>query len=299
MNSEKNVQNSLKYQYRFDSNYSGVMKDANGNYALAVDMPDDTSPVLLPVGYLQIDLLNPASVNKVLNHPNLSAEIKESVHNMAQSAEPCDKCDNCNIVSIFSPDLLAQTRSTTTSYYTYDGTRMKVDRIERDSHTEYGTITSSKGEEFMSLLNGISDVTLAVAGCFSLPISIFGAGVTVFNAIADHSSINTVSSVNSSQVQVRVLFHGITQYTYAYIEDWRIGCVSHLAEVQKTQFDYILYDGDNRKCTNNFSVLVDRTVKTESYDNHWAIARNNYHSPQVDNPIVYTIGSLEFILRVS
>lgn len=296
---EKTIQENLKHQFRYDSNYEGVMEDANGNYALVVEVPDQPSSVLLPAGYLQVDLLDPASVDEVLNHPNLSAEIKAAISDMSQAAKPCVDCDTCNLVSIFSPDLLPETRSLTTSYYTYDGTRMKVDQIQRDAHTEYADIVVNRGSTFTNTANAIYNIGLGVAGIFSTTVSVFGIGQTLFDALVNNSTVNVVSTVTNSQVQARVLFNGIARFTYAYIEDWRIGCVSHSANVQEVQIDYILYRNDERKFVGNFRKDVNRTIETESYANHWAVARNNYHSPKVDDYITVTMGSKVFQLNVS
>lgn len=296
---ENEMQRTLKQQYCIASEHEGVFEDDEGNYALAVEVPNRTAPILMPVGYLQVDLLDQTSVDMVLNHTSLSESIKNSIRDMSRTAKPCYDCDKCNLVSIFSPDLLPETRSTTTSYYVYDGTRMKVDQIERDSHTEYGAFISGKGEEFSSKLEGITGVLLGVGGIFSTHVSIFGVGLTLFDAIASCSGINGYGTINSSEVKSRVFFHGISRYTYAYIEDWRIGCVSHSADIDAVEINYVLYDGDNFEKKGTRDILVNELIETESFNNHWAVARNNYQDPKIDGSPMLKVGDAEFYLVVA
>lgn len=300
MDSNLQIQNALRAQYRFESSFDHVLEDEDGNYALTVEVPNSASPVLQPVGYLQVDLLDPTSVNYVLNHPNLSDEIKDTICSMAQAAEPCSECDTCNLVSIFTPDLLPQTRSTEIYYDTYNGTRMKVEEIQSDAHTDWANILRDEGADFMAEAEAIVSIYFTIAGLIWQPIGVFGAGLSILDALLSTADIDAVGSNSVSTVDVRVFFHGTTRFTSAYIEDWRIGCVSYSAYVEKLKVDYVLYDEDgNRKEDDDYEIDVSTNLETPHFGNHIETAYYNYHSPVSDDYIRLKIGTKEYVLNVA
>lgn len=292
---EVQIQSALAAEYQFSTEFNDIMQNSNGDYAFITQSQDDNTPILLPTGYVQVDLLDSDSVNAILENPNLSETIKDEISHMAVDAHPCSECDTCNLVSIFSPDLLPQTRSMDTSYHTYDGVQMKLEEISRDAHVGYESIGG--GKKASTVWDGITNVLMGVAGVFSKTVSIFGVGYSLLDAIASESGATDVYPTASNDVQAKVRFSGVTRYTYAFIEDWRLGCVSRYAYVNDIAFDYDFYENSVRNLSGNFTYLVNNFIETESYKDHWAVARNNYQYVKVDDFITLKLGSKTFYLK--
>lgn len=80
---------------------------------------------------------------------------------------------------------------------------MKVDQIQRDDHTNYADIVSGAGNRFVSTANVIYNIGMGIGGMVNAYVSIFGVGMTLLDAVFNHSNVNSVSAVSNSQIQAR------------------------------------------------------------------------------------------------
>lgn len=290
---EKRSQRALAEEYCFQSKYNAVMENAAGDYALLVE-EEGEEPVLLPVGCIQVDLLDSDAVNEVLERTNLSEETKNAVEKMASKAEPCSECDTCNLISVFSPDLLPKSRGISTSYYTYKGMQMKVEQITKADHAGFASIGG--GTQASTIWKGITNAILSAAGIVSTKVSIFGTGLTLLDAVRSASNCNNVYPAGGNDVQAKVRYTGTTRYTYANVQDWMLGCVSHSVLVEEIEFSYDVYENMERALKGDFICNVNRTVQSESYSNHWEVGYYNYNFAKVDGEIELKLGSKTFWL---
>lgn len=290
---EAQVQRALSEEYCIASKYDSVMENADGDYALLIEV-EGSDPALLPVGCVQVNLLDTEAVNEVLESTALSKETKNAIAQMASEAEPCSQCDDCNLITVFSPDLLPQTRGISTSYYTYHGTQMKLEQIDKADHAGYASLGG--GKDAAKIWKGITNAVISAVGLVSTPVAVFGAGLSLLDAIRTVSNCNNVYPAGGNDVQAKVRYTGTTRYTYAKMQDWLLGCVSRRVLIEEIAFSYDVYEDMTRVRSGDFVREVNRAVQTESYSDHWAIAYANHTFAKVDTEINLKLGSKTFVL---
>lgn len=290
---EAQVQRALAEEYCITSKYDSVMENTNGDYALLIEV-EGSDPALMPVGCVQVDLLDAEAVNEVLKSTDLSKETKSAIEQMASEAEPCSQCDDCNLITVFSPDLLPQTRGISTSYYTYHGTQMKLEQIDKADHAGFASIGGGTNAE--AVWKSITNAVISVVGLASTPVAVFGAGLSLLDALYTISNCNNIYPAGGNDVQAKVRYTGTTRYTYAKMQDWLLGCVSRRVLIENIAFSYDFYEDMTRVRSGDFVREVNRAFQTESYSDHWAIAYANHTFAKVDAEIRMDLGSKTFVL---
>lgn len=300
------VQSKYAEQYTIKTDVEDIVQDVNGNYAMVTTGIGGRSQTFVPVGRQDILLTSEESIDALRDLEGVEEETKNTVIQMAQDIQANKRCgcDECSTVSVYSPDLLlaAQTRGTSISYDEYNGHRMKVEIVSAAGHAGFASI--AKGMSFENTTKTITGFVIDKALSYTGKVlsTIFGAGLSLFDAILSDAKASNVYGSSQNDVQLQILYDSMVKHTYAErtpnAGDWAVGCVSFASTIEECFFRYNFYENYERTLTGNFTILMDTTIYSENYrrENNLRTAWLNIGHPFNDSTISVKIGGKWFHL---
>ena len=207
--------------------FSGVKQSADGYYAMEVDT--NFNKAYVPVGRLDIQLSDAASVNAALARNDIPLEIKSTLQKMHEQAV---KTGTTNAVStLFSSTLLA--RDTTSTYYTYNGHQMRSDKM-----FSYGLNTNwndiEEGVDTEDVAAFVVSVSITAASVASKFVSVLSTGYAVIEAFLDEFGSDFITGSTSDFLAMRLIYDDVKQWTYGKVGDeWSLGLCSQQIRVTR------------------------------------------------------------------
>lgn len=268
------------------------MRSEDGYYAEEINIDGDD--VWLPVGRLDIDLLDLDALEDTLRKNDIPVEVRTEL--LSASKIAMVRGSKSAKASFFSPDLVVNTNSsgsTTTTYYTYSGHKMKSVRVYY-SGISTGWEYISTGVKTKDIADDIASFILSAVGINFKTISIIATGITLFQAfLNDHGSI--AGGHRDDYLQIRLIYDDIKQWTYAQNGDeWILGLCTEQVTVTKVgseQYYYNTLSGTGHTTTTDRAVNV--VQKSEHFDSPWATAWQWLSTPLTEW-IYWKVGSKTF-----
>ena len=294
--------NEYSNNYGIQTDVEGIVKDNNGNYAIA--NVDDLSgkEIYIPVGKIDIPITSNDSITLIENIEGIEIETRNAAIELAYEILTADeRIDNTPyIISIFSPSITNNTRST--SYATYDGHRMKIEVVSADRHVGYETIAS--GTSFENTAKAITSII--VDGVVDYAVgnvsNIFGAGKTLLSSILSDANVNTVYGKSENECQIKMRYNHTVKYTYGERTpnkgDWASGLVSFSSTINEVGVTYDFYSNSTRLLSGDFIIPINAPLYSEHYrgENNLKTAWLNINHPYNDSEIIVRIGKTRFVL---
>lgn len=294
--------NEYSNNFGIQTDVEGIVKDNNGNYAIA--NVDDLSgkEIYIPVGKIDIPITSNDSITLIENIEGIEIETRNAAIELAYEILTADeRIDNTPyIISIFSPSITNNTRST--SYATYDGHRMKIEVVSADRHIGYETIAS--GTSFENTAKAITSII--VDGVVDYAVgnvsNIFGAGKTLLSSILSDANVNTVYGKSENECQIKMRYNHTVKYTYGERTpnkgDWASGLVSFSSTINEVGVTYDFYSNSTRLLSGDFIIPINAPLYSEHYrgENNLKTAWLNINHPYNDSEIIVRIGKTRFVL---
>lgn len=294
--------NEYSNNFGIQTDVEGIVKDNNGNYAIA--NVDDLSgkEIYIPVGKIDIPITSNDSITLIENIEGIEIETRNAAIELAYEILTADeRIDNTPyIISIFSPSITNNTRST--SYATYDGHRMKIEVVSADRHVGYETIAS--GTSFENTAKAITSII--VDGVVDYAVgnvsNIFGAGKTLLSSILSDANVNTVYGKSENECQIKMRYNHTVKYTYGERTpnkgDWASGLVSFSSTINEVGVTYDFYSNSTRLLSGDFIIPINAPLYSEHYrgENNLKTAWLNINHPYNDSEIIVRIGKTRFVL---
>ncbi|MDR1821036.1 MAG: hypothetical protein LBQ91_01225 [Oscillospiraceae bacterium] len=296
--------------YSRQTAYKGIRSSTDGYYAMEVDVSSGTDTV--PVGRLDIDLCDTAAVNAALLRSDISDNVKAAIYEKHLKA--LENGDESVTASLFSSDLLysgssnaaqlptgsasftvdsllavkgsaitaAPLSTTTITYYTYNGSQMKSEKLYTNGIStgwEYiqrgATSGTTAGNIFSVIVNAVGVTTTA-------PIPFVSAAISLLQTALNQLSASSITGHGNDYVQARVMYNDVQQWTYlnAGGSTWWIGLYSQqvtVTRVSSEQYYYNAVAGGRIASTDRTNLNI--VKKTAHFDSPWAYAyqwANNY-----------------------
>ncbi|MDR1328186.1 MAG: hypothetical protein LBK23_01115 [Oscillospiraceae bacterium] len=221
--------------YPLDTEFDDIRKSDDGYYAMAVST--SAGEKYIPVGRLDIDLVNPDNVNTALSRTDIKPEIKEAIQE--SSALAIESGVGSRVVTLFSQallpkiDLLSNARKPTAvatlarksratkitpyapeyTYITYSGVPMVSERLYYTS-VDSNLFTLKTGVTTKDVMATLSTMVVEVAGSF-VPtlVSIVTSGFADLYAMYTNANPSAVGNTKD-KAEARITFDEIKQWTY-------------------------------------------------------------------------------------
>lgn len=219
-------QNQLKNEFCISTGNDSLLKSDSGDYAIIED--DD---YIVPVGELEINLKDEEEVAHALEHPYIPTEVKDAIYQKLEAG--------AETVTIYSPDLLPQTRSSSTNYFTKDGYEMKsVVMITKSVSTGFVTVT--KGIDTKKLSKKIVSIVMTSVGSTieNKMYNLLTTGSDLFTNFIDICGLlpGQVATSAGDYTQINLTYNDTDKFTYAKIsQTWRLGLISKRIKIIQTQ----------------------------------------------------------------
>ena len=273
----------LSSKYSLMTEFSSIKESANGEYAMTTDSAD----VLLPVGRLDIELDNEEQVNMVLAMDNLGDETKQYIQMLSEKAQ--NEPESAGLVAtLFSQDILPQTRATT--YYTYNGLSMKNDIVY--------IVNNPSGYQFINVGTGakafaqtVSQILMYAGGYLTSSISIGGTLLSIFEAWAG-GNVSTAST--SDFTQMEITYTGSYQWTYVLVPGttaWQMSYFSQNITVTQVEI-YQKFNVNGSFKTQNTFLYPYATVKSPGFDSPWSTAYTYYFLTPLYEYVSLKVGNM-------
>ena len=263
--------------YTHDTPFEGIKASDDGEYAIT---SADGSAV--PVGMLQVDLLNQEEYSAVINSPDLSEAVKESLTSKRNHALELGK--NAQYVSIFSPHLLANNGIEAYAIpagktnYTWNGHTFLIERVITYGHdSDWQKI--AKGPSTKEKASAIFDVALAMGGVTKkIELVASAAGkislLAAFLELCNLSNANFIPGTSEDYLDAVVTADTYEQWTWGKIlntdPDWFLGVYTKKVDVKKVetrQHYYVASESGYR--TETKETPINDVLVGEHYTDDW------------------------------
>lgn len=270
----------LQKSYVQETNFDGIMESADGYYALKISASSAPKSIdYLPVGRVDIDLLDADEVDLVLENDKIPPEIKAEIERKQKQA--VSSGTESARVTFFSSELLENTSANNSIYYTYNGHEMRSDRLY--------TYRSNTGWEYIKqgtttriVAASLFNIGLGFLGIKLVPVSILSSGLAVITAFTSVFGNNWIGGHAEDFLQMRLQFDDVKQWTYGNAGDgWRLGLCTENVVLTKIGVEQYYYNKESRigrsQTSDNY---VNVNVKSPHYDSPWATAWQYMLSPE-------------------
>lgn len=268
-------------EYILDTDCNIIKQSVNGDYAIEIAQPPmavnsadalSAGPLYLPVGRLDVDFSDAASVESALENKDISSEIKADIQHYYKEA--LEQGNTSIHGSIYSADLLSAASSGSaakTNYYPYKGKTMKTDVFNITTAREEASI--EKGVTAKDKAAFVVNVGLVASGSATVATAMFSSGISLYQAFVDLYGSNFASGYAENSYKVAITYSGTTQYTYGQSgsTDWLLGLATQ--KITINNIDWVQYYFNKQTQTGNRSCSL--TQKSPHFDSPWATAYNN------------------------
>lgn len=274
--SVNNEQNASEYTSTL---HDGVLRTSDGEYILEVG--SGVEKEYYPAGRMDIDFSDPQSVSMALNDVRIAEEMKGYISSEYEKAVRTGNMQAT--MTVYSQELLPATRTSETTYRTYNGVEMRTDRIYYQNLMTR-TETLVRGINTEQVAANTTGITLSVLGLCQIPyISAVAGGLSLLQAFisAAAGNVNYVTGSSSDFVEYQMTYDTTTQWTYARIgTDWQLGLVSQSAEIIGLETVTYFYNPNTHSGKSNRTITEAGTViRSQNFHSPWAAAYQNMNSP--------------------
>ena len=302
LDSSGDLKDEYLNNFKIQTDVEGIVKDDNGNYAIASVDDYSGNETYIPVGKIDVPITSNDSIALIRNIEGIEMETKNSAIKLAYEILTEDEqIDNkSSTISIFSPSIINNTRNI--SYASYDGHRMKIEVVSADRHIGYETIAS--GTSFENTAKAITSII--VDGVVDYAVgnvsNIFGAGKTLLSSILSDANVNTVYGKSENECQVKMRYKHTVKYTYGERTpnkgDWSCGLVSFSSTINEVGVTYDFYSNSTRLLSGDYIIPINAPLYSEHYrgENNLKTAWLNINHPYNDSEIIVRIGKTRFVL---
>ena len=263
----------LTESYTTETTFRDVKKSPDGRYA--IELTTSIGTEYLPVGRLDINLLDSSSVDNTLQRDDIPTEVKAEIQKKQERA--IANGSNSASVSYFSSALMETqdgltTRSNDSIYYTYQGHEMRSDRLySYGDSTGWEYIVS--GTKTETVTSALFNVAFSAAGLAFTSVSILSTGAAVIKAFTDLFGLGWITGHSSDYLQMRLFFDDIKQWTYGKTgSGWQLGLCTEKVTLLKVGHEQYYYNNGRGGELENSDRSVKQVMMSEHFDSPWATA---------------------------
>jgi len=260
--------------------YEGIFVSEEEEYFLKI-ISDDIV-FYQQVGKMDIDYSNSEEYNSALNDERLSLEIKDELKHQYSFYK--ETMNQGHFSTIFSPSLLDNPNRLSTTYYTYNGTQMKSERVYSYS-VDTGLNTIYLGSSSSSSASVLYNLILIALGLSpNTTVALLAGGVSVLSAFLNEFGSNQITGHYSDYVQVAVTYDDIKQWTYAYFSsEWTLCLGTQKTTLTKIETrQYYFNANTNTGHTTNTTRTTSQVKQSEHFTSPWAYAYQHILSPATE-----------------
>lgn len=263
---------SNKSLYNIQTEFEGITKSYDGNYAIEIQLPGESVSGYQPAGRLDINLTDINAVDAALMRDDLTVDIKAQIEQ--KSREAIEKSKANQIMTVFSPTLLSDDPNQV-QLYTYRGFEMmSVRSYVANNDTQYVTI--SEGNKAKAAAEALFDLIVMGVTAADPLLGIAANSMSVFQMFLNIASADVVIASAKDYVQVLIRYDLTTQMTYTKVgTDWSLGLTTYRVYVTTTDvrqkyynIDGIMTTGVEEEYSNSHYVTLDSLY----YHDPWATA---------------------------
>ena len=287
INTHQVEQEKMSAYYSTETRFEDIYLGNDGSYALQLNSNEYTK-----VGRLDVDTSSENGVMSTLNDSRLTPEVKEYIRLKYEEAKASG---NTNIsISVFSQELLPQTRDTTTVYGEYNNVTMRTDRVYV-SGAETPWTDVSRGAKTKDVCNNISSIGLSFLGLAPVSaIAVTAGSISLLSAFINAGYGSYVTGSSSDFLQGYMKYDSTTQWTYALVgTDWQLGLVSQKAKVIKVQLKQYYMNASGQGKSHITTKDVGSTYTSTHFNSPLAAAYQNMNNP-LEEWGYWTVGSKRF-----
>ncbi len=293
---EKKSNIPITNEYNIETEFEGIYKSSSGVYAM--ETASENGEEYIPCGKLDINLKTEDDLNTLLNNDDITDEVKEAIKEIYREiTEDGRTYESITLFSTeFATDSLPPTASTNTisSYYTYNGAKMRSDRlITRNAGTKTRTIKSGSGTS--SVAASIANIAVTVASSANQYISFLASGISLLKDFNNTYGTTWVTMSSEDFLEVALTYDKIDQWTYRQVgNEWHLGLVTQKATVtniysRQYYFNLKKREGREKKTDRNVNIVF----KSPHFDSPWATAYQWVNSPR-EEWMTWKCGSVTF-----
>lgn len=284
--------------------FEGIKASDNGQYAIS-----STDGGEVPVGMLQVDLLDEEQYSAVLTNPDLSEPVKESLASKRDHA--LEIGESKQYVFIFSPRLLDENTAGTYAIpagrteYTWNGHKFMIERVYTyDVHSGFEYI--QRGVSTKQVASTITDITLGVAS-LSNKFSFAASGISllkIFLNALNLSNANYISGFSDDYIQADVISDVCEQWTWgkhlSTDPDWFLGVYTRRVFVKQVRVEQYYYVSSlsGYKLSPN-TIYPNHEIKGAHFTDDWqqacSYAWDGRMSTLTDPAPTWTLGNKTFV----
>ena len=279
-----------KSSYTNTSEVDNIKMTEDGDYAL--EICENTESVYIPVGRMDIDILDDDEFNSAMQNTLLSDHIKHSLTVHREMLLNSGK--ESYSATVFSPELLTQARSIVIDYPEYKGHRMRNEVISYSSLEKTYTANGTKSKDIADTL---STIFLTGTSFSSVPaISLCSAGLSLFGYFLSVYENSFPVGGTSDFVTVTVKYDKIDQFTCTdVLGEWMVGLTSQYVKVRDINTHQYYYDANTNKGRSlDHKESPNFEAETPNYEEPLAFAFQHMNDG-VTEYITLEIGSKKFV----
>lgn len=254
-------------EYSYETEFEGVKRNADGDYALEVLLDNETR--LVPVKRVDFDLSNEEAMHDLMYRDDISEHTKKVIMNSHEQYLH-DSNSNQHLASVFSQIIENESMGTGGSRGTfvpieYSGMRMVVEEVHFINATS-DWLNIANGTDTCDVAERIFNVALTIAGMSSSVINFISTGISLLSQfITEHPTVNIQRS-QSDSLLVRITYDKTVKSAFRVNSDGSLtlgGTVESVsvARLESEQQYYIHNTGYRSESERNVNV----TYQTSRY----------------------------------
>jgi hypothetical protein len=288
-------------EYTISTEFENIKESDDGFYAMEVASGNDIA--LVPVGRLDIDVVDENVFSATMQRTDISEQAKEEITANREKMIELGSLDGYE-VTVFSQFLLPEdsrtvvysmrkkgiNRSygtvvpfgTTYTYETYSGIPMVIeDVVQTGLNTTYKTVAS--GISAKSTAETAITIALTIVGFSSSTlINYVATGISLLSYFLTTVGTSTFTASYTDTLQVRLIYDKTTRSAFLIDSNdiWHIGVTTRKVTVTKIGSEQYYYNGGNNGKTLSLDRTVSQTIKGSYFDSPYSEAyfraANNY-----------------------
>ena len=258
--------------YPMCTEFKDIKESYDGDYAMTLSISSQT--VYVPVGRLDIDLLDNTDFSNAMSQESIPLEVKERLQDQRNQA--IELGYDSFSVTYFSPVLIQSSNSSpTTTYYSYNGHQMRNDQLySTDMDTGYTYI--AQGKTVKEIASETIDIFIRdlVTSAIAEQFPIISNGLSLIEYFNQYFPTYVTGHTNDF-LQIRLVYDVTDQWTYMQDYDgrWKLGLISqnvHIDSAHSLQYYYNATLRDGRSLESHRYPNID--LPTENFADPWAAA---------------------------
>lgn len=256
-----------------DTQFDGIKKSVSGQYVMVAEEQPDQEGV--PVGRLDVDLIDADQYEAVLASENISDAVKESLRQKRESA--VSRGDDHLLVTIFSPWLIKESGRSTRAIptgrtnYTWNGHSFLIEKVYyRGIESDIAKISEGSGTK--ELASGLTSMALIGIGVVApVHVALVASGLSLLQAFYQITGINSVYGSTQDTLHICLTYDLAEQWTWADIDgEWYLGLYTEKATVTSLWTKQFYFDtSTNTGRSEKNDTAVNKVVKGDHFSDDW------------------------------